>query len=189
MQNSQGPDQVAHVPGSVSPSADRSPEFQFKGWSLLFPADMDLAHRDTGAQERLLQRGQQLVRGPGPPSLLCANSLICIWLLLIFNQNKLVISFQSPGWRVKCGYSPNSHGWDSFHQAHARNLQAESKVCADRTREAAGSNHAPFGALHPGWDGCLLRQLLSPCGLDRSGVSNSIYNLCGGFCDLATRDV
>lgn len=114
MQNPQGPEQVAHVPGSVSPSADRSPEFQFKGWSLLFPADLGPCSQDTGAQERLLQRGQQLVRGPGPPSLLCANSLICTWLLLIFNQNKIVISFQSPGWRVKCGYSPNSHGWDSY---------------------------------------------------------------------------
>lgn len=53
--------------------------------------------------------------------------------------------------------------WVEFlvHQAHARNLQAKSKVPADRTREAAGSNHTPFGALSPGWDGCLLCQLLS----------------------------
>lgn len=62
----------------------------------------------------------------------------------------------------------------------------EQSVCGRNQRGATSSNQAPFGALwaRVGW--MPPRQLLNPRGQDRQSVSISIYNLCGGLCDLAT---
>lgn len=76
-----------------------------------------------------------------------------------------------------------------FHQAHPRNLQTKSNVYAEGTSGAAGSNQAPFEALRvrvgqmPHWTA------VASSWLGQRDGSISIYNLCGGPCDLAIRDV
>lgn len=106
----------------------------------------------------------------------------------IFGQNKTVLSFQSPGWRVKWGYFTNLLGWDSYFTKPTPGISKPRATCMQKEQERPLAPIKPH--LEPcgsAWNGCLTRQLSRPRGWDRSNVSISIYSLRGGPCDLAIR--